>query len=176
MNITVGSHNPTKVQGVKNVVLQSDFLKDAVITAVDVQNEEFGHPKTMDEIVQGAQDRALAAYGGDGLSVGIESGMFFVNSIERYFEIEACAIYDGKNFAIGFSPAFEWPPKVKDMILDGKDGSQAFREAGFTASEKIGNEAGAVYTLTNGRISRTQLNELAFSAALIKIEYPLHYS
>lgn len=46
--------------------------------------------------------------------------------------------------AIGMSPSFEWPPKMTELILDGLDGSQAFKELGLTDHVKIGTAHGAI--------------------------------
>jgi len=62
------------------------------------------------------------------------------------------------------------------LILDGLDGSQAFKELGLTDHSKIGTAEGAIYILTHGKVNRTQLNELAFTMALLQLENPAHYS
>lgn len=176
MKIHVGSLNPTKIYGVKNVVPTSFLLKKAEVVGVDAQVEEFGHPKTLDETIDGAKNRAFVVFEGSDISVGLESGLFVSSSAKSgYFETTACAIYDGENYHIGLSPSFEWPAEMVKLILAGHDGSQAFKLLGLTDHEKIGAVEGAISILTKGKINRTKLNELAFTMALMHLENPEQY-
>ncbi len=176
MKIHVGSKNPTKIAGVENIVRKSEMFKDAEVIGIDANVEEFGHPKTLDETIQGAKDRALAVFEGADYSVGIESGLFGVEGTKSgYLEIAVCVIYDGKNYHIGTGPSFEWPKKMVNLILSGQDGSQAFKALGLTEHEKIGNAEGGIYVLTLGKLNRTNLNELAFATALLQLENPNFY-
>ncbi len=176
MKIHVGSKNPTKIAGVENVVKQSEMFKDAKVVGVDASVEEFGHPKTLDDTIQGAKDRALAVHSGADYSVGLESGLFTSNDTKSgYLETTVCAIYDGNDFHIGMGPSFEWPKKMIELILDGQDGSQAFKSLGLTEHEKVGTKEGGIHVLSFGKVNRTNLNELAFAMALIQLENPDHY-
>jgi inosine/xanthosine triphosphatase len=174
--VHVGSLNQTKIQAVKNLSSSYGFLKHAEILAINVPVEEFDHPKSIDETIAGAKYRANAAFTGCDLSVGIESGLIEASETETGFlETTACALYDGNRYAIGLSPSFEWPKSVLDRILAGMDGSQAFKDAGFTAHEKLGTAEGAIHTLTNRLMDRTKLNELAVTMALIQYQNPKDY-
>lgn len=177
MNIIhVGSKNPTKIQAAENVFKNSNLFDSLDVRGVEVDIEEFGHPKSMKETIDGAKDRALGAFDGSVLSVGLESGLIEAPHTKTgYFETTACALYDGKSFAIGLGPSYEWPIEMTKMILNGLDGSQAFKEMGLTDSPKIGAAEGGVYVLTDGMINRTQLNELAITMALIQLKNPAHY-
>jgi non-canonical (house-cleaning) NTP pyrophosphatase len=91
-------------------------------------------------------------------------------------EVAACAIFDGSQVHLGLSPAFEWPTKVTDSILNkGLDGSQAMKEAGLTPHEKIGEKEGVIGLLTKGRMNRTEYNKLAIMMALTHLENPEHF-
>ncbi len=171
MIVHVGSTNDTKINAVKNVFAQSRIFQKASIFGVDAGVEEFGHPKTLEDTITGAKQRAFNVYDGSDYSVGIESGMFPSDDARSgFFETTVCAIYDGREYSIGFSPAFEWPKKVIELILQGMDGSQAFKEAGLTTHEKIGTVEGSIYILTEGKINRTKLNELGIMMALLQLE------
>lgn len=174
--IHVGSKNQTKIQATKNVFATSRIFADTTITGIDVETEEFGHPKTITEIIRGAKERARLAFEGSDLAVGLESGLLEAPGADTgYLEATVCALCDGYRYSIGMSPSYEWPKEVLKLILDGRDGSQAFREAGFTDHEKIGTAEGAIYTLTNGAINRTKLNELAIQMALVQIQNLEYY-
>lgn len=153
-----------------------DFLCGAEVSGVGVKVEEFGHPKTMEETIAGAKSRAQQAFKDCKYSFGIESGLMEAGGTKSgYMEFTACAIYDGKNYHVGFSPAFEWPREVTKMILNGLDGSQAWKKAGFTENEKIGEAEGAVHHLTGGKMNRTELSEQAAMMALVHLQHPEHY-
>lgn len=177
MKIGVGSKNKTKVDAVAEAFNDSSMFQGAEVEGVDVQIEQFGHPKNIEETVAGAVDRAKQAYVGHDLGVGIESGLMAVPQTKTgYMEVAACAIYDGKQIHLGFSQAYEWPKKVFDKIMhEGLDGSQAMKAAGITAKEKLGEHEGFVGVMTKGRMNRTSYNQAAVIMALIHLENPEHF-
>lgn len=177
MKVNVGSKNQTKVAAVREAVGVVDIFKDAEIIPMEVKVEEFGHPISMVRVVEGAIDRAKQVFHECDYSFGIEGGLVEVpHTKSGYMEIAVCAIYDGNSIALGFSPGYEWPKKVTDLIVNhGRDGSQALRESGFTDHEKIGAAGGGISLLTKGRMDRTMYNRLAVEAALVQIENREHY-
>lgn len=176
MKINVGSLNPTKLIAVRNITVAHDLFKDATVDGIEVEVEEFGHPKSLQETIAGAQQRAEKAFVNCSYGVGLESGLFEATGTKSgYFETTACSIFDGENHHIGMGPSFEWPVAMVKLILDGLDGSQAFKKIGLTNHEKIGVAEGGIYILTNGKINRVKLNELAFTMALLQLENPKHY-
>jgi inosine/xanthosine triphosphatase len=180
MKIGVGSMNAVKIQAVKDAVsLYPELFTTAEVSGVEVQVEEFGHPKNMEEVTQGAVDRAKQALIGNDFGFGLESGLVKVpHTRTGYLEIQMCAIYDGKNIYIGSSPGFEWPPKVTELIASGKaDGSQAFRMAGFTQNEKQGAQKGGIIgILTKGRVPREDQLRYSIMMALVQLENPEMYA
>ena len=171
MKIHVGSLNPTKIQAVKNLLENHPQFGETEIVGVDAQVEEFGHPKTMGEVIKGAKDRAKSVFDGSDLSIGIESGLFVVPDAKSgYIEVTVCTIFNGEDFFLGFGPAFEWPPKVLELILKGQDGSQAYKTLGLTTHSKLGVENGIIYDLTLGKMDRTKLNEASIIMALVHLE------
>ena len=174
--IHVGSKNQTKIQAVENILGVNELFHDASILGIDVEVEEFGHPKTIAETIRGAKDRAQAAFEGSELSVGIESGLIEAPETSTgYLETTACALFDGKRYAVGLGPSFEWPKEVIKLILAGHDGSQAFNEVGLTEDVKVGASHGAIHILTHGSVDRITLNELAIRMALVQLQNPEHY-
>ncbi|MEK7183967.1 MAG: DUF84 family protein, partial [Patescibacteria group bacterium] len=168
MKIGVGSKNKTKVNAVAEILLDYPRYRDAAIAGVDVQIEQFGHPKSLEATVNGAVDRAKQAYPDHDLGIGIESGLMPVPQTKTgHMEVAVCAIYDGAQIYLGLSQAYEWPPKVLDKILSGMDGSQAIKATGLTQQEKIGEEDGFVGLFSGGRIKRTEYNKGAVVMALL---------
>ena len=58
MKIGVGSKNKTKVNAVKELLLDYPMFSGAEVFGVDVRIDEFGHPKSIEEVVAGAVNRA----------------------------------------------------------------------------------------------------------------------
>jgi inosine/xanthosine triphosphatase len=176
MKINVGSHNKVKIQGVINTFRQyKDKFPSVEIKGVDVNIEEFGHPEDMEQTMKGAINRAMQAFKNCDLSIGLESGFVKApGSRTGNLEIGVAVIYDGKDIYTGLSSAFEWPEDVTKYILEGKgDGSQAFKEMGYTTLEKVGAEnGGASGRLTNGRITREDTIVQSLIMALIALENP----
>jgi inosine/xanthosine triphosphatase len=174
MKVNVGSQNQTKLNAVADTLkLYPEIFIDLEVTGVAVIVDEFGHPKSLEETITGAIKRAKGSFQGCEYSFGIESGLFEVPySLSGFMEIQACAIYDGKNIHLGFSPAFEWPRKVIELILSNKaDGSAALRLAGVTDFEKVGAiDGGAMGLLTNGRLTREEQIKSSIISAMIQIE------
>jgi inosine/xanthosine triphosphatase len=176
MRVNVGSTNRTKIEAVEEVLKSYPEFAEAEVMGVEVPVEEFGHPKTLAETVEGAMRRAKEAFRDCELSFGIEGGLIDVPHTKTgVMEIAVCAIYDGKTYHLGISPAFEWPRKVAKLIIDGMDGSRAFREAGFTTHEKIGTAEGAIWTLTKGKMKRKDYNKIAVTMALVHLNHPEDY-
>ena len=177
MKVGVGSKNKTKVDAVAEILRDYPLFAGAEVCGVDVKIEQFGHPKSLDETVAGAVDRAKQAFAGHEYGFGIESGLMKVPQTKSgYREVAVCAIYDGKQIHMGLSQAYEWPKKVVEAILHkGMDGSQAMKAAGLTQHEKLGEHEGFVGIFTKGRMNRTAYNKAAVVMALMHLENPEHY-
>lgn len=106
------------------------------------------------------------------LSVGLESGLMIVPYTKSGFmDICACAIFDGKEFYLGLSSAFEYPQKVIDLVNnEGLNISEAFFKSGLTQNSNIGSAEGAIGYLTKGRLPRKEYTKQAITTALIHLE------
>jgi len=180
MKLHVGSKNPTKLAAVTEVVATyPEFFTDPEVIGIDVNVDEFGHPKTLEDTVRGARDRAKAAFDAAGdcaLSFGLESGLMPVPYTKTgYLEISFCAIYDGRNFHLGLSDGFEWPKKVFDLIMQGLDGSQAVKQVGLTEEPKVGAANGTIQVLSNGRMTRKDSLKVGIMMAVIHLLHPELY-
>ncbi len=177
MKIGVGSKNKTKVNAVTHLLKDYPMFDGAEVAGIAVKVEEFGHPKSLEETVEGAVNRAKQAYVGNEYGFGIESGLMNVPQTKSgYMEVAVCAIYDGEKIHLGLSQACEWPKKAIEGILHkGLDGSQAMKAAGFTSNEKLGEEEGLVGLFTKGRTNRTEYNRGAIMMALMHLENSEHY-
>jgi len=176
MKIHVGSKNQTKIQAVVDAVkLYPKLFPRPEIIGIDVQVDLFGHPKSLRETINGARERAKQAFVNCDYSFGLEGGLMKVPfSKSGFMEVGACAIYDGKQFFIGLSPAYEWPQKVTDLILANKaDASQAFKKLDLTHQEKLGAQPGGIIgVLTDGRLAREEFTKYSIITALIQLDQP----
>lgn len=179
MQIHVGSKNQTKVQAVHDALkLYPKLFPNPQITGIDVNVELFGHPKNLNETIEGAIDRAKQSFKNCDYSFGIEGGLMHVPHTKLgYMETGVCAIYDGKNIYLGLGPAYEWPHQVTQKILSGEaDGSQAFKQLGYTHHEKLGAVQGGITgMLTKGRLTREDFTKYSIIMAIIQIENPEFY-
>lgn len=166
--------NKTKLAALSSILAEYPMFSGAEVVGVDAVTDVFGHPKSIEETIEGAIARAKKAQEGNDYGFGIEGGMMKVpHSKSGYMEVSACAIFDGARVHLGLSPAMEWPLEMHDSIMNkGLDGSQAMRAAGFTSEEKPGEGQGIIGVLTNGRITRTDYNKLAIMMALTHLEHP----
>ena len=179
MKIGVGSTNEVKLNAVRDtLLLYPDIFPEPEIVSVDVEVEEFGHPKNIEQTTKGAVDRAKESYVGNNYGFGLESGLVEMPySKTGFLEIQICAIYDGHDMYIGSAPGFEWPPAVAKLIASGKaDGSKAFKDAGLTDQDRLGSvKGGIIGVLTKGRLTREDQAKHSIIMALIQIENPEMY-
>lgn len=170
--INVGSKNPVKVDAVREVLMQYEIFKGFEILSIDVESNVSTQPRSLEETIRGAKNRANAAFRNCGYSIGIESGIMEVPYTKTGFmELSACVIYDGNSFAIGLSPAFEFPLKVTKLINDSKlDTNEAFYKIGLTSNKKLGYYEGALGVLSRKRVTRKDYTKQAIMMALIQIE------
>ena len=169
MKVNVGSQNKGKIKAV-NVAL-SHYFDDLNVNGVEVDSEVHNQPKTIQEIVKGAKNRAIAAFkhGNCELGIGIESGIFkFPETHSGYVDTSCTVIFDGKEFFVGSSPCFEYPKKVIDAILnDGKEVCKIFNELGW-GDEGFHQREGAIGVLTKGVITREKYSEFSVIMALTR--------
>lgn len=173
LNIKVGSQNKVKVGAVVEIIRDYPHLKDAEIEGVEADSEVSAQPKSLEETVRGAMNRAKNAFTNCDYGIGIESGLMEVPGAKSgYMDVCVCAIYDGREFHLGLSSAWEFPDKrVMDLILrEGLDMSQAINKAGLTKNPRIGTEEGAIGILTKGRVDRKEYTKQALRTALIHLE------
>ncbi len=170
--INVGSKNPQKVEAVREVLNEYTDFKDSIVIGIEASSDVSDQPKSMDETIQGAMNRAKNCFSDCNYSVGLESGLMKVpNTKTGYMDVTCCVIFDGKEFHLGLSSAFEYPINVTKSVFDeGIDINQAFFKNGLTKNEKLGSAEGAIGYLTKGRIKRKDYTKQAIYMAMIHLE------
>ncbi len=178
MRINVGSKNQVKVDAVKEIIKDYDFLSKAEVFSLEVLSGVYKQPTSINETIQGAMNRAKSAFKNCKYSFGIESGLMKVpNTKTGYMNVCACAIYDGKDYHIGLSSAFEYPIKVTKLVFsDNLEIDEAIYKAGLTKDKRIGRSGGVIGYLTKDRLKRKEYIKQAITTALIHLENPLLFN
>jgi len=173
MIINVASQNQVKVDAVRELVKDYDFISRAEVHGLEFSSGVSEQPKSLEETISGATNRAREVFDVRcSYSFGIESGLMQVPQTKTgNMNICACAVYDGKNHHLGLSCAFEFPPAVTRMIHgEGIDVNEAFFRCGLTANRRIGSFEGAIGMLTRERMTRKDYTKQAIQMALIHLE------
>ena len=172
MRINVGSKNEVKVNAVKESIANYNFLSNAQVISVNINSDVSDQPKSAEETIKGAMNMAKKAFVECDYSFGIEDGLMKIpNAKTDYMNICACAIYDGKNFHIGLSSAYEYPHEVTRLVFEeGLDINQAFFKVGLTKNQTVGSAEGAIGILTKGRLLRKEYTKQSIMMALIHLE------
>ena len=181
LRFNVGSKNPNKVVAVMEILGAYKPFRNAEILAVEVDSGISHQPVSLEETTRGALNRAKNAFAPPSracdLSFGLEDGLMAVPKINTgYMGVCVCAIYDGKRFAMGLSPGFEYPLEVTRLVIEeGLDINQAFVRTGLTNNPELGYDMGAIGILTGGRMNRKEYSKPAVMMALIQLEKPELY-
>ncbi len=171
MKIIVASLNKQKISAVEETIKDYPMFFEATVVGMEVSTGVSDQPKSLNETVQGAINRAKSAWGNCDYSIGIESGVVDVPFTKTgMMDTCVCAIYDGNEIHLGLSSAFEPPKLVAKYMHEGMNMSDATFAAGLTENKKIGASEGLVGILTNGRLTRLGYTKQALTTALIHLE------
>ena len=187
-HLMLGSKNRAKIQGVQAAC--ADLREVLHVPPLDVletwtcqvesgvSEEPWGFPTT----IQGAQNRAQAAYGllmscqeatvpgpHVALGMGIESGFIDVAPATfTLYNFDVCALFDGCYYYLGISPGFEYPRRLVTNIFLHRQPFQEARQYITTAAE-VEQCAGLIGVLANSLIDRPEMTRLA--TRLVWIRY-----
>ncbi|MBI5397941.1 inosine/xanthosine triphosphatase [Candidatus Woesearchaeota archaeon] len=164
--------NPVKVEAVQETVRDYVLFRNAIIISRDVLSEVSAQPRSLEETIRGARNRATNAFDDCDYSFGLESGLIAVPYTKSGFmDLCACVVYDGNVYNLGLSSAFECPESITLLMTEqGMDMNRAFYHAGLSTDPKLGSSEGAVGLLTNGRVTRKDYTKQAIVMALIHVE------
>jgi inosine/xanthosine triphosphatase len=175
--INVGTKNLQKIDAVKEVLKEYIDFKDCKIIGIEVSSDVSEQPKSIDETIKGAINRAKNCFTHCNYSIGLESGLIKVPYTKTgYMDVTACAIFDGKKIHLGLSSAFEYPIKVtKSVFEDNINITQSFMKHGLTKDPKMGSAEGAIGLLTKGKVTRKDYTKQSIHMAMIHLENPELY-
>ena len=178
MRINIGSQNPVKVDAIRETLREYTIFAGAEINPTQVYSNVSEQPKSLEETIKGAINRAKSAFEqGANLGIGVESGLMTVPYTKTgYMDFCACAIYDGNQAHLGLSSAFEFPKEVTRIILEQDvDANEAAYRANLTGEKKIGSSDGIIGIITKNRVTRKDYTQQAIRMALIHLENPELY-
>lgn len=175
MKIIIGSANPQKIKAVQELAPIYEFMQNAEVLGVEVDSGISDQPKTLDEIILGAKNRAQNAFNsttGATLGFGIESGIMPASHTKTGFvNLCACAIHDGNDFYVGLSGAFELPSEVVNLIVnEDMNTSEACKKIDLTSHEYVGHADGIIGILSKSKLTRLTYSKQAVQMALIRYE------
>ena len=171
MIINVGSLNPVKIEAVKDTIKQYDFLKDAKIIPINAESEISHQPRSLKETITGAKNRAKNCFQNCNYSIGIESGLIEINELNtKHMNFCVCSIYNGKKFALGFSPAFPLPKSFSEIIEQDSSVNEASIKTQQTDNLNIKKESGIIGIWSKGIITRKSYTIPAIQMALINLQ------
>ncbi|WP_425389850.1 inosine/xanthosine triphosphatase [Ekhidna sp.] len=166
MKIIVASKNPVKINSTQNGFSQVfpevslEFIGYSAPSGVSDQ------PMTNEETLQGAKNRAKHIkneYPGASFWVGIEGG---IEDTEDGMEAFAwVVILSNDQTGHSRTSSFFLPPKVRELVLKGVELGHANDQVFEEHNSK--QKGGAVSSLTNGLLGRTEYYEQAVILALI---------
>jgi inosine/xanthosine triphosphatase len=163
LRVFVGTGNDIKVEAVARVFRRIFGRVEIRAREVDsgVSPQPYG-----DEAVRGAVSRARRAIGDGDFGVGIEAGLVWNEEAGDHLDVQYCAIVDrAERVTIGSGPGFVHPPAIMRMVEDGMTVGEAVEA--LTGIQDIGRREGAIGFLTEGRMDRTKLTEIAVLMAMV---------
>lgn len=173
MKINVGSTNNVKISAVKEALALYEDFAPAEVSGIKTSSGVSDQPKSLKETLTGAMNRAKSAFLDCDYSFGLESGLMAIPFTKTGFmDFTACAIYDGKDFHLGFSPAIECPKEVMHYVLnENMNFNQACVKAGLTDDPEIGSKEGMLSLLTRGRMNRNEFTKQAIIMAMVHLDF-----
>jgi len=169
MRIVIGSTSPSKVRAARSVLQQA--FPDAEILSLDIPSGVSPQPRSLEETVQGAINRAKAAlerYRAD-LGIGIEGGIE-----ETPFGAVMCAwvavVDRGGRLGLGSGPRVMLPEVLASRALAGEELGPIVDE--LLGAEEAHETHGTIGLLTRGLLRREEMLEVAVAAALAPIRSP----
>ena len=177
MKVIIGSKNPHKIDAVREIFSESDLFGHALYEGIASPSLVSNQPRSLEETIRGAVNRAKNIFLDCDYSVGIESGFMEVPFTKSgHMNVTVCVIYDGKMNHIGLSSAFETPQNVTHSIMhENLELDEAWQKHNLTTNERIGYAGGVILPLTMGRLDRKEYTKEAVRMALIHIENPALY-
>ncbi|MDA4135248.1 MAG: inosine/xanthosine triphosphatase [Thaumarchaeota archaeon] len=167
--VAVGSTNAAKTVGVKRAF--STLFRDLELREVDASKLVRAQPMTLDETVEGAQERAIFSLESarSDFGVGVEAGLIGLGEgwPGHHLNLQIAAIVDSSGrLSFGCSSGFPIPSRFVERLRKNYEELDRYAHE-LTGAKKVREEHGVVYGLTKGRLSRVEMTEQCVSMALV---------
>jgi len=173
MRIVVGTTNAAKIDAAKSALRR--IWPDAEVVAAEVNSGVSVQPKSDDEAIEGALNRAKEGLkkvkadfglGLEGTTVDTKYGMFLCGWV---------AVVDKNGtFGLGCTSKIQLPEKVAEEIRNGKELGPVMDT--LFGEKDIKKRQGAVGVLTKNLITRKDAFEQAIISAFARFIVPEYYS
>jgi len=167
--IAVGSTNPAKMKGAR--LAFSRLFRDVVLKEVDTTSFVKAQPLSLEETMEGAEERAVFAFESarPDFGVGVEAGLVQLGKgwPGHYLNLQIAAVVDhAGNLSFGCSSGFPIPASFVAKLKQNRKELDHYTHELMGARE-VREEHGIVYHLSGRRVSRVEMTEQCVSMALI---------
>lgn len=168
--IAVGSTNPAKMKGTR--LAFSHLFRDIVLKEVDTTSLVKAQPMSLEETVEGAEERAVFASesASPDFGVGVEAGLIEMGKgwPGHYLNLQIAAVVDHVgNLSFGCSSGFPIPASFVAKLKQNRREELDRYTHELTGARQVREEHGIVYHLSGKRLSRVEMTEQCVSMALI---------
>lgn len=167
IKVKVGSTNPVKIGAVEEAFRK--YYPDCIVSSIETSSGVAEQPRSEEETIRGAKNRARNCIGENDYGVGLEGGVCTIQG--KMFECAWVAIID-KNGVTGLGGGlyFELPEKVAEKIRNGRELGPIMNE--LTGEDNVKQKMGAIGIFTKGKLDRKQAYVQIVLSALIKFVSP----
>ncbi len=172
MKIAVGSKNPVKVAAVENVARK--VWPNCEVTGVEVDSGVSVQPRSDDEAILGATNRARAALEAMNADYGVGLEAAAIDRLEGTFTNHWVVVVNrAGEKGVGGGGGILLPEKVAAEIQKGRELGPVMDE--FIGEDNTKQKNGAVGILTNDIVTRTSAFEKTVAYALTRFINPQYY-
>lgn len=175
MKIGIGTRNKAKLIAVQQAVetirdiFFADSQEEIFFFETDTLTSVPEMPLTLNELMQGALERALFVYdkfGDLNFSLGLEGGVFRPNLKASAFLQSWAYAYDGSNGYYGSSGAISLPDKITHALYKEKQELSDVIDS-ISGKHDVRSNEGTFGILTGNAITRSQSFKTAIVASLV---------
>lgn len=171
MKVLVGSRNPVKIKAVREVFGRVFSKEGLEVEGVAVESGVAEQPKSNEESLRGARNRArrVIEKGKGDYGIGLEGGVYEekVDGERKMFSCAWCVVRDREGVE-GYSGGlrFELPEKVAERIREGGELGPVMDE--FLGREEVKKQEGMVGVLTKGLVTRKEAYKRLVEYGLVR--------
>lgn len=167
--VAVGSRNVAKTLGVRRAF--SAVFPKVAVKEVDTTSIVRAQPMSLEETVEGAQERAVFAleFARPDFAVGVEAGIVEMGKAwpGHYLNLQVAAVVDLQGrLSFGCSSGFPIPARLVARLKERREELDRYTHE-LTGAKKVREEHGIVYHLSGRRLSRVEMTEQCVSMALV---------